>query len=313
MFYEIYNNGVNEIEHYNRANEEAIVVGYLSIAEFEESFNEYGFADSNLADAKIHSNNFRNSIEVYDDYSFGLINVLNLHDVFGPKDRLAFFIKANMFLVIDIEDSDESTRELFKLCINRFKPENTTLEKVIYSFFDGLLYDDNKIMENIEFSISEMEDSVENSHIDKTFISELVDIKKELILIRNYYEQFVTLGEELQENENDLFKEEDLRYFKIFTDKVERLSNNTAMLRDYTVQVRESYDAVLNYNLNNIMKIFTVVATIFMPLTLIVGWYGMNFKYMPELAWKYGYIGVICLSVLSFTLCFVFFKKKKLL
>jgi magnesium transporter len=60
------------------------------------------------------------------------------------------------------------------------------------------------------------------------------------------------------------------------------------------------------------MKVFTVITTIFMPLTLIVGWYGMNFKYMPELNWKYGYLTVIIASILVVSGCIFFFKKKKL-
>lgn len=312
MFYEISNNKLSEVNMDKLDNKE-IVIGYISIEEFEKCYNEFGFSDSNYNDCKVHSANFRNSIEIYDDYSFGLVSVLNLHDVFGARDKLAFFIKKNIFLVIDIEDFDSSTRDIFEYAVNRFKPENVTLEKVIYGFFDRLMYDDNKVMENIEFSISELEDRINESDIDKSFINEITAMKKELILIRNYYEQFITIGEELQENENNLFSEEDLRYFKIFTDKVTRLSSNTTMLKDYTVQVRESYDALLNYNLNNVMKIFTVVTTIFLPLTLIVGWYGMNFTAMPELTWIYGYPVVIIISIVIVVVCIIFFKKKKLL
>jgi magnesium transporter len=59
------------------------------------------------------------------------------------------------------------------------------------------------------------------------------------------------------------------------------------------------------------MKFFTVVTTIFLPLTLIVGWYGMNFKYMPELTWKYGYFAVIILMIAVVIACLILFKKKK--
>lgn len=294
-------------------NEELVTTGYITIEEFQKSYESFGFSESNYNDCKIHSSNFRNSIEIYDDYTFGLVNLLNLRDVFGPRDKFSFFVKKNLFLVVNIEDFDSSTQGIFENSVNRFKPENITLEKIIYGFFDGLMYDDNKIMENIEINISNLEDKIQEEHIEKTFISELVSIKKELIVIRNYYEQFVTIGEELQENENDIFSEEDLRYFKIFTDKVSRLSNNTAMLKDYTVQVREAYDALLNYNINKVMKIFTVVTTIFMPLTLIVGWYGMNFANMPELHWSYGYPLVIIMSMAIFIICIIFFKSKDLL
>ena len=101
------------------------------------------------------------------------------------------------------------------------------------------------------------------------------------------------------------------RYFKIFTDKSERLSNNTQLLCDNLIHLREALDATLNYNLNNTMKLFTIVTIIFQPLTLIVGWYGMNFTHMPELAWKFGYVYVIVLSIAVVTGILSYFKKKK--
>jgi magnesium transporter len=85
------------------------------------------------------------------------------------------------------------------------------------------------------------------------------------------------------------------------------------MLQEYSVQVREAYHAQLEYDLNKIMKMFTVVTTVFLPLTLIVGWYGMNFTTMPELTWKYGYLAVIIMSLAVIVFCMIIFKKKKFL
>ena len=69
--------------------------------------------------------------------------------------------------------------------------------------------------------------------------------------------------------------------------------------------------AALDYNANLIMKVFTVVTTVFLPLTLIVGWYGMNFKYMPELAWRYGYAGVWFVMGMVTLGLLVFFRRKR--
>jgi magnesium transporter len=77
------------------------------------------------------------------------------------------------------------------------------------------------------------------------------------------------------------------------------------------VYLREELSAALDYNMNRTMKILTVISAIFLPLTLIVGWYGMNFRNMPELEWEYGYIGVAVLCIAVVAVCVVFFKKKK--
>lgn len=92
--------------------------------------------------------------------------------------------------------------------------------------------------------------------------------------------------------------------------RTERRFQNVLNLREYVTQVRESYEAEVDISLNTTMKIFTVVTTIFLPLTLIVGWYGMNFE-MPEYAWRYGYFFVCLLSVACIAGIIIFFKRKK--
>jgi magnesium transporter len=77
------------------------------------------------------------------------------------------------------------------------------------------------------------------------------------------------------------------------------------------VQLGDQYKANLDIRQNRIMTILTVVTTIFMPLTLIVGWYGMNFRYMPELEWRWGYPVIIVVTLLIAIGCLLFFKKKK--
>ena len=75
--------------------------------------------------------------------------------------------------------------------------------------------------------------------------------------------------------------------------------------------MQDAYSSFLDMKLNHTMKIFTVVTTIFFPLTIIVGWYGMNFQSMPEFAWKYGYLYVILLSAAVITVLMLIAKKRK--
>ena len=71
------------------------------------------------------------------------------------------------------------------------------------------------------------------------------------------------------------------------------------------------YQSRINIRQNKVMQFLTVITTIFMPLTLITGWYGMNFKNMPEIDWQYGYISVIGFSLLLIVVEYIIFKKKK--
>ena len=74
---------------------------------------------------------------------------------------------------------------------------------------------------------------------------------------------------------------------------------------------RDLYNAQLEVRQNRTMTLLTVITTIFMPLTLIAGWYGMNFRYMPEQEWHYGYLIVFVVSILIVVFCLICFRKKK--
>ena len=92
--------------------------------------------------------------------------------------------------------------------------------------------------------------------------------------------------------------------------KADALREETRMLREYASQISSEYQAQVDIQQNRVMKLLTIVTTIFLPLSLLVGWYGMNFQGMPELSWTYGYPAVIAVSVLLAVGLIVYFKRK---
>ena len=185
-----------------------------------------------------------------------------------------------------------------------------SLERFIYDFLDYIVKDDLRLMERYEDELDSMEQAIIDG--DENLPSgRLNDIRNEIRYLRIHYEQLRDLAAEFEENEHGFFDLENLRYFRLFINRAERLHEESMSLRDYTMQLRDLYKAHLDLKQNRIMTVLTVVTTIFMPLTLIVGWYGMNFKYMPELDWKGSYPVVIALSILIVVISLIFFKKKK--
>ena len=309
MFYSIHNKEIREIS-LEQLDFHDICVGYLTLDELKSCYQDLGLSEVAVKDCMTDFTHFRTSMDVYDEFSFGMINIVDILNLSTRRNRIGFFIKKNLFVVVKIIDKEDSIRQMFLDAIGRFR-QNATMEKVIYGVLERLLSSGNRGLVMTERQIIAMEREVVNGKVDPELNTEIFDLRNRLSTLKNYYEQLIDIGESLQENENDLFEEEDLRYFKIFTDKSERLSNNTQLLCDNLIHLREAMDATLNYNLNNTMKLFTMVTIIFQPLTLIVGWYGMNFKYMPELGWKFGYLYVIVLSIVVVGVIVYWFKKRK--
>ncbi len=116
--------------------------------------------------------------------------------------------------------------------------------------------------------------------------------------------------DDIQEAKCSPIDQENANVFGFYARRVERLQKNVLVLREYVIQVRESYEAETDISLNRMMRLFTVVTVIFLPLTLIAGWYGMNLK-MPEYHWLWSYPAVIAVSVLIVVLTIIIFKKEK--
>ena len=145
----------------------------------------------------------------------------------------------------------------------------------------------------------------------ENFNSHMIAFRKEVLTLFHYYSQLFDIGVVLQEDENGLFRKEERQLFRLFAERINRLREETQLLREYSTQVQEVYQAQIDIRQNKIMKILTVVTTVFLPLSLIAGWYGMNFTSMPEFGWKYGYAFVILLSAAVVLLCIWIFWKKK--
>ena len=158
--------------------------------------------------------------------------------------------------------------------------------------------------------MDQMEEQVLSGELDQ-FNSRMNALLKESSRGLRYYTQLDDMVCEFQENETALFRDSELRMLHMAEKRIGRLDGEAQALREYSIQLRELFQAEIDIRQNRIMKILTIVTTVFLPLSLVVGWYGMNFINMPELAWKYGYPAIIVVSVLIVALCLWIMKKKK--
>ncbi|MCH5321297.1 MAG: hypothetical protein J1E36_06010 [Eubacterium sp.] len=292
-------------------NDNILTLGFISVSELENIYRQLDFSMQAVERCKEKSNFFSSDIEVYDRYCFVKVNIINADMLNSDRRSFAIFIKKNLLLVVNVSDSGHANRDIFLKVLSKISCESITFEKLVCSFFEGLIAGDNKALENAELEINALEKTVLKNKADRNFNMELLNMKKELLLLRGYYEQLIDISEALSENENEIFDKESLKTFHIFKDKTVRLRENVDLLRDSVVHLWDAYQAYLDMRLNQTMKVFTLVTTIFFPMTVIVGWYGMNFDFMPELHWRYGYVYVMLLSVFVVLGLYLWFKKKK--
>ena len=237
----------------------------------------------------------------------GSFRIPDRNDLTEKDYRFAFALDEKG--VVFIDDTGVATRMIGEIARSK-KYTEPGLERFMYDFLEQIISRDLPIMERYETELDDIEDEILRDGEDENMVI-VNDILSNVRELRIHYEQLIDMTQELLENENGFFNEERLRFLQLFMNRLSRLHTNAASLREHTMQVRDLYRAHLEEKQNGIMTILTVVTTIFMPLTLIVGWYGMNFRYMPELENPWSYPVLIVVSVLIIVGSLIFFKKKK--
>jgi len=246
-------------------------------------------------------------IEVNYDSLTGTFYLFNRHNVFGPAGRVAFALDEKGIAFINDDGTAEKIIE--QIAASR-KWRSPSLARFLYDFLEQIVSDDLKLFASYDKRLDELEDRILAGDTEDV-LREVTDLRGEILEIHTHYEQLLDLSQELQENENNFFRPENLRYFDMYTNRIMRLRDLVKSLRERVIQVRELYDTQLEIKQNKVSTLLSIVATIFMPLTLIAGWYGMNFRYMPELNSPWGYPVVIGVSLAIVVGSILFFKKKK--
>lgn len=244
--------------------------------------------------------------ETHIGFDYLSIHLLSFENGLQLGKPIHFYLTTNKLLVIS-----EQCHIVDKLSnlLDAGQIHEPNAVKVLYFFFNLLFAGDSDYLEDIEEELEQLEQRViQNTPDDCT--SEITEIRKRLLVLKRYYEGLVDLLEDLEENLNGFFSSKQLRSFRMHTNRADRLSNSVRNLREYASQVREAYQNQLDISLNQTMKLFTVITAIFFPLTLLVGWYGMNVK-MPEIAMLNIYPVIIVASLVIAIALLVYFKIKK--
>lgn len=259
--------------------------------------------DLELNTAEIHGT----KIEVNYDSLTGTFSIPRREELSAEDRKFAFAMDEKG--VVFIDDSDTVKGLIDRITAIKYW-RFPSLERFLYDFLEIIVRDDLQLMERYERELDAVEKKILNG-TDEECLKRINLIRGDVRELRINYEQLTDLGQELEENENDFFKEDNLRYFHLFLNRMARLYDVAGSLRDYTVQLNDLYKSQIDMKQNKIMTVLTVVTAIFMPLTLIAGWYGMNFVYMPELQSPYGYPVVIGVCLLIVIVSLIFFRKKK--
>lgn len=276
------------------------VMSMEKFRECREQFTHYGELQHSLSRAIRYC-----KAEAYKDCVIGTIRVPQKKEGKEPAFTFAYYLTEQS--VVFIESEGKLRTWLSKHAATL--PQSGTPAQVLVSILKQMTDDDLLYLLHIESEIEQMEEEVETGSA-KDFFATLTQRRHKLSELNAYYMQLGEIGEFLQSDVCQPIVQNEQEWDR-FAHRAERLQSHVQLLRENMTQLRELFQSVQDARQNRIMGIITIITTVFFPLSLLTGWYGMNFVNMPELQWEYSYFVMIFVVIAIVTAEIIYFKKKK--
>ncbi len=253
----------------------------------------------------------RPKAEEYDDYFFFTLKMLYRIDDSGIEyEQISFVLGRNYLISFQEKEGDffDGFRDRIKNDLGKVRKKQA--DYLLYRLIDIIIENYYSVLDKIGDSVEEIEENVYENPTNDTF-NRIQKLKKDLIYLRKAVYPLRDALSKVIKGESEFIEEENLRYYSDVYDHVIHLIDSLDTYKDLTSSLLDIHINAMNTRMNEVMKVLTVFSTIFMPLTFIVGIYGMNFDYMPELRWHYGYFGILGVMALVVIGMLYYFKKKK--
>lgn len=225
------------------------------------------------------------------------------------SEQVCLILKENYLLSLQNRE-----RNVFDMIRERLKTSKGRLRQMpvdylLYALMDIIVDNYFIIVENLNELIESLEDEIETNPTEDTSQS-IHSIKREIIKVRKSIWPVRDVVNKLIREEQEYISESTRIYFRDIQDHLIQILDNLDMFRDWTTGLRENYQSAVSNRMNEIINLLTIISTIFIPLSFLAGFYGMNFIYMPEFQNPYAYpILIIVMIGIAGTMLF-FFRKK---
>jgi hypothetical protein len=268
----------------------------------EMSFDQRAYVES-------HKELYHTSIYFFDDEIFGALLLPDKDSILETRYAIRYRIMKDRLIFSDRSGMIDTLLYYFSHTAYFERPN---VMQVFINFLNYITINDSELFNDYDARLNQLENNIEDDaqEVPKDFADFVLDSKKELRAMARYYKQLLDLGTSLEESNCILMDDINDKSVSMVNNRISRLQNDALTEFDYANQILATQQSKVDARANNVMQILTIVTTIFMPLTLITGWYGMNLQ-MPETAWHYGYLVAIIGSIVVIGVECVIFKKKR--
>lgn len=253
----------------------------------------------------------RPKIEDFNNYIFIVLKMISYGEEEGVEaEQVSLILGSNFVLSFQEKPGDVfgPVRERIKNSKGKIRKMGT--DYLVYALVDSIVDNYFIVLEKIGEKIGDLEEELIKEPTTET-LQTIHKIKTNLIFLRKSVWPLREVVNKIERGELALIGEKTGPYFRDVYDHTIQVIDTVETFRDMVSGMLDIYLSSISNKMNAVMKVLTIIATIFIPLTFIAGVYGMNFQYMPELGWRWGYFGILSIMSFIFIGMMVYFKKKK--
>ncbi|WP_225034658.1 magnesium/cobalt transporter CorA [Winogradskyella sp. SM1960] len=284
--------------------------GLNAITEIENIGKQYDLHPLVLED--IVNTAQRPKIDEYDDYLFVVLKMLyydtNENIVI---EQVSFILGKNYVLSFQESEGDvfDNVRERLRHGNGRIRGLKS--DYLLYALIDAVVDNYFSIIETLGNKIEDLETDLFEGNAKEDISIEVQQLKREILKVRRAIFPLREIINRVEKGEHALILQRTINYYRDIYDHLIQVSENIDIYREMIWSLMDMYMTTISNRMNEVMKVLTIISTIFIPLTFLAGLYGMNFEYIPELQYRYGYFVLLGVMFLMFLGLLYYFKRKK--
>jgi magnesium transporter len=249
--------------------------------------------------------------EEFDAYLFFTLKMLHrIEENVINYEQISFVLGKDFLLSFQEIEGDRFGPFRERIRLDQGRARKKGADYLLYRLADIIVDNYYEVLDNIGEQIEAIEDAVYHNPSQNEF-QRIQQLKKELIYLRKALYPLRDALSKLLKDESGFIETSNTRFFSDIYDHVVHLIDSLDTYKDLTSSLMDIHINTLNTRMNEIIKVLTIFSTIFMPLTFVVGVYGMNFEFMPELHSRWGYPAVWFVMILMTVVMIRYFKFKK--
>ena len=252
----------------------------------------------------------RPKIEDFENYIYVVLKMLCYENDDIRDEQFSLILGKNFIITFQekVGDIFEPVRE--RIRTGKLRVRYRKADYLAYSLIDAIVDNYFVILEHVSDKIEILEDELLENPSPET-LQKIYKLKRKMIVLRKSIWPLREVISTLERSESKLFEHSTAVFLRDVYDHTIQIIDTVESIRDVMAGMLDTYLSSVSNKMNEVMKVLTIIATIFMPLTFIAGIYGMNFEYMPELKWHWSYFIVWGIMLLVIVGMVYYFRRKK--